>query len=53
MCREREALEEERKRLARDQKDAEASVAAKEAKLAMEAKHLETMKSMLELQKGQ
>jgi hypothetical protein len=52
MCREREALEEERKRLARDQKDAEASVAAKEAKLAMEAKHLETMKSMLEQEKA-
>ena len=53
MCREREALEEERKRLARDQKDAEASVAAKEAKLAMEAKQIETMKSMLEQEKVQ
>ena len=48
MCREREALEEERRRLARDQRDAEASVAAKEAKLAKEAKQLENMKSMLE-----
>lgn len=51
-CREREALEEERKRLARDQRDAEASVAAKEAKITMEAKQLETMKNMLEQEKA-
>lgn len=46
-------MEEERKRLIAAQKDAEASVAAKEAKLAEEAKQLETMKSMLDQEKAQ
>lgn len=46
-------MEEERKRLIAAQKDAEASVAAKEAKLAEEAKQLETMKIMLDQEKAQ
>ncbi|XP_024396324.1 uncharacterized protein [Physcomitrium patens] len=49
--RERESLEEERKRLDQDRKNAEASVAAKEEKLALEAKQLEKMTSMLEQEK--
>lgn len=52
MCREREAVEEERKRLIQDRKDAEVSVAMKEEKLAVEAKQLEAMKSMLEQEKA-
>lgn len=44
-------MEEERKRLAQERMNAEESVAAKEEKLAVEAKQLERMKSILEQEK--
>ncbi|KAH8968613.1 hypothetical protein BDL97_03G136100 [Sphagnum fallax] len=51
--REREALEEERKWLSTAHRNAESSLAAKEAKLALEAKQLEDMKNLLEQEKGE
>eukprot|EP01018_Ginkgo_biloba_P026693 Gb_31720 [translate_table: standard] len=51
--REREALEEERRLLAKSQKEMETSIATREAKLALEAKKLESIRSALEQEKAQ
>ncbi|KAL2632589.1 hypothetical protein R1flu_004068 [Riccia fluitans] len=51
--REREALEEERRRLERAQKEAEMSLAAKEAKLSQETTRLENMRNTLLQEKTQ